>query len=203
MKTDGYLTYDVFNFFIRLTKELHICHVFAISSDSLFIEKVYNKAMLEGRANYTLIDDFDEETTKKFLKKHRFKKTDTAIKYFGGKPIDLIRLLSQNKDVEIFAREIINEKRRLLTDMLDELMYVQPKVEMRKKEIPVERNKVVEILEKFKDKEKIEDIKISRAEKIYLVGRNILFVDPGRNIIKPQSRTILVAIREILKEMKQ
>ena len=27
--------------FIRLTKELHLCHVFAVSSDSLFIENVY------------------------------------------------------------------------------------------------------------------------------------------------------------------
>ncbi|NCN65522.1 MAG: hypothetical protein GW910_05640 [Candidatus Altiarchaeum hamiconexum] len=34
------------------------------------------------------------------------------------------------------------------------------------------------LLEKFKDNEEIEDIKISRAERIYLVKRNILFIDP-------------------------
>jgi len=67
IKIDGFLIYDVFNFFIRLTKELHICHVFALSSDSLFIERVYAEAMLQGRANYILVDDFDEQTTKRYL----------------------------------------------------------------------------------------------------------------------------------------
>jgi len=39
LKIDGLLMYKLFNFFIRLTKELHLCHIFAVSSDSLFIEK--------------------------------------------------------------------------------------------------------------------------------------------------------------------
>jgi AAA+ ATPase superfamily predicted ATPase len=30
--------YELFNLFVRLTKELHSCHVFAITSDSLFTE---------------------------------------------------------------------------------------------------------------------------------------------------------------------
>jgi len=34
LKIDGMLMYKLFNFFIRLTKELHLCHVFAVSSDS-------------------------------------------------------------------------------------------------------------------------------------------------------------------------
>jgi len=71
VKTDGYLIYDVFNFFVRLTKELHLCHVFALSSDSLFIEKVYHEAILKERCQYVLVDEFDEETTLKFLKKYK------------------------------------------------------------------------------------------------------------------------------------
>ena len=43
VKIDGLLIYELFNFFIGLTKEAHLTHVFAITSDSLFIEKVFNE----------------------------------------------------------------------------------------------------------------------------------------------------------------
>ncbi len=52
---------------MRLTKEIHLCHVFAVTSDSLFIERVFNVAMLHGRRRYIRIDDFDHETTAAFL----------------------------------------------------------------------------------------------------------------------------------------
>ncbi|MFQ6073355.1 MAG: ATP-binding protein, partial [Methanosarcinales archaeon] len=58
IKIDELLVYKLFNFFVRLTKELHIAHVFAITSDSLFIERIYSEAMLQGRCEYLLVDDF-------------------------------------------------------------------------------------------------------------------------------------------------
>jgi len=202
LEINGKAIYKLFNFFIRLTKELHICHVFALSSDSLFIERVYAEAMLEGRTNYLLVDDFDKETARKFLEKYNFGDTDIAIQYFGGKPGDLIKLLAQNKDITIFMKETTDEKKRFLIDMLDELLYVKPKIEIGKEKIPVERHKIIDVLKKFKDKEETEDVEISRPEKIYLVNRNILFVNSKSGIIKPQSKIILTAIREILKEIK-
>ncbi|MDI6729960.1 MAG: ATP-binding protein [Candidatus Altarchaeum sp.] len=204
VKTDDYLIYDIFNFFIRLTKELHICHVFALSSDSLFIEKVYNEAMLQGRANYILVDDFDEETTNKFLEKYNFKETNTAIKYFGGKPGDLTKLLTQNKDIETIVKENLDEKKHFLTDMLDELLYIKPKIEMggEKEKISVERDRIIGALKEFKDNEEIKDTKISRAEKIYLVKKNMLFVNSKKGTIKPQSKIDLLAIRDVLKEIE-
>ncbi len=202
LEINGKLIYKLFNFFIGLTKELHICHVFALSSDSLFIERVYAEAMLEGRTNYLLVDDFDKETARKFLEKYNFGDTDIAIQYFGGKPGDLIKLLAQNKDITIFMKETTDEKKRFLIDMLDELLYVKPKIEIGKEKIPVERHKIIDVLKKFKDKEETEDVEISRPEKIYLVNRNILFVNSKSGIIKPQSKIILTAIREILKEIK-
>ncbi len=203
LEINGKLIYKLFNFFIRLTKELHICHVFTLSSDSLFIERVYNEAMLEGRANYILVDDFDEQTTKKFLEKYKFKEINTAIKYFGGKPGDLTKLLTQKKDIETIVQESQDEKKHFLSDMLDELLYINPKIEMgkEKEKIPVERNKIIDALKEFKDNEEIADTKISRAEKIYLVKKNMLFVNSKKGTIKPQSRIDLIAIREILKEI--
>jgi len=204
IEIDGKLIYKVFNFFISLTKELHICHVFALSSDSLFIEKVYSEAMLQGRANYVLVDDFDEETAKKFLEKYKFKEIDKSVKYFGGKPGDLMRIITQkNKNIDVIVKETLGEKKYFLRNILDELLYIKPKINIGEEEISVERDKVIEILKRFNDSEKIEDTKMPIAEKIFLIRKNILFINPNEGTIKPQSMIDLIAIREILKEMKK
>ncbi len=98
---DQFTIFSLFKFFIHLTKELHLCHVFILSSDILFIKKIYDIARLQGRADYILIDDFDEDTAGKFLKKYKF--TGEEVKYvvdnFGGKPGYLMNRLMQ-KDLK-------------------------------------------------------------------------------------------------------
>jgi AAA+ ATPase superfamily predicted ATPase len=49
LKIDNYLIYELFSLFIRLTKELHCCHAFAVTSNSSFIERVYSEAILRER----------------------------------------------------------------------------------------------------------------------------------------------------------
>ena len=62
-----YLLKELFQFLVSLTKEQHLCHVFCLSSDSLFIEYVYNTGELKDRADYILVDDFDKETALRFI----------------------------------------------------------------------------------------------------------------------------------------
>lgn len=95
-----------FNFFIRLTKELHLAQVFAITSDSLFIERVYSEAMLQGRCRYLLVDDFDEETTTAFLEGHGFTDDEKAKawEYCGGKPVYLLELIRADDRVREIER---------------------------------------------------------------------------------------------------
>ncbi len=205
LEIDGKLIYKLFNFFIHLTKELHICHVFTLSSDSLFIEMVYAEAMLQGRCKYILFDDFDEQTTKKFLEKYNLTEEEQELvwHYFGGKPSYLLyAVLSKrgNKNIKDTINEKIKENVKYLEDMFDELLYTSPKVKIRGEENIVNREKLMELLKKFTEHEKIEDKGISRAEKIYVINKNILFLDTKKGIIKPQSKLDLLAIREILKE---
>ena len=47
MKINGYLIYELFNYFVSLTKHKHLCHILCLSSDSLFIEQVYNKGSVQ------------------------------------------------------------------------------------------------------------------------------------------------------------
>ncbi|MFA4646053.1 ATP-binding protein [Pyrococcus kukulkanii] len=88
LNVNGPVIYELFNFFVHITKEAHLAHVFVVTSDSLFIEEVYNEAMLQGRSDYLLVDDFDESTTLEFLTSHGLekRKAKLALEYFGGKP---------------------------------------------------------------------------------------------------------------------
>ncbi|MEA1863846.1 MAG: ATP-binding protein [Euryarchaeota archaeon] len=79
VKVNGSLIYELFNFFIDLTEEKHLAHVFVATSDSLFMECVYSEAMLEGRCRYLLVDDFDCRTATAFLEGHGFTKDETAL----------------------------------------------------------------------------------------------------------------------------
>ena len=207
VKVNGLLIYEVFNFFIRLTKEKHLCHVFAISSDSLFIETVYADAKLSGRCRYLLVDDFDKETAKKFLGKYGFsvKEQNIAYNYFGGKPLDLSNLvsLSGGSNIKKIADDGISERMYHLRDMLDKLLYVKINISSDGENIPVKREKLIEVMRMFEDTGEIKDINISRAEKRYLINENILFIDPIGNIIKPQSKLDLVAIRGVLDEVEK
>jgi len=105
IRIDDLLIYKLFNLFIRLTKELHCYHVFAVTPDSLFIERIYTEAMLHGRYRYLLVDDFDYETTEGFLKKYGFGDEEIKLtwEYFGGKPIYLIEAIRNKNRLKEFC----------------------------------------------------------------------------------------------------
>jgi AAA+ ATPase superfamily predicted ATPase len=174
-------------------KELHLCHVFAISSDSLFIERVYSEAMLHGRCEYVLVDDFDYETTVEFLRKYGFAEDEINLVwgYFGGKPVYLIRAVRAEKTGENIHEVVdtfFNMRLSQIKDAIYELEETNNKLFER----------VVELFRKFKDKEVIRYKRLGREIK-FCVEKNIMFVEPIRRTIKPQSRLDLLAMREIVK----
>jgi len=197
LKVNGHLIYKLFNFFIRLTKELHICHVFCLSSDSLFIEKIYNEAMLQGRANFVLVDDFDEETTKKFLEKYKFSKEEQEIVWnnIGGKPgylIDIINAKFMKKDIN----KAIQQTLKIRKGQIEEIVYFL------KDENEDMFKGCMNVLEKFINEDNFDYLNVTKYIR-FLVEKNIIFVNSAEKNIKPQSKIDLIAIREILKEMKK
>ena len=193
LKINGLLIYKLFNFFIRLTKELHLVHIFAISSDSLFIEDVHSEAMLEGRCRYLLVDDFDRETTMDFLNKYGFSNEEKELTwdYCGGKPVCLVELANakiNKKDVESEAKKFLKIRTSQILSIFDEIAL--GKVEYSEKAL----------IDEFKNFEKEELVQYDKVnkEKIFLVERNVLFIDPTQRTIKPQLRLNLLAIREVV-----
>ena len=190
LKIDGSLMYKLFNFFIRLTKELHLCHIFAVSSDSLFIENIYSEAMLEGRCRYLLVDDFDEQTTIAFLEEHGFDDSEKEIawKYCGGKPICIVELVNTKDDRKTKAKKML----KIRKGQIEEIVY---SLEARDKKM---FDAVMRLLLEFVDKKKV-GYKYLSEEIKFLVGKNIIFVDSVDKELRSQSKMNLYAIREVIK----
>ncbi len=204
VRVNTYLIYELFNFFIRLTKELHLAHVFAITSDSLFIERIYSDAMLHERCRYLLVDDFDYETSIKFLDKYGFSAYEKEVAWncCGGKPVSLVELVNcedreeRARGMFVFRTGEIETRLKLVKELGDEITIGSRRCE-------VHYDKLVEVLNMFVSRDEIGMNEVDEVSKRYLVRENILFVDPLRKLMKPQSRTTLLAIREVVKNLSK
>ena len=194
-----YLLKELFQFLVSLTKEQHLCHVFCLSSDSLFIEYIYNTGELKDRADYILVDDFDKKTALRFIDflsknilNKKLSKDDKELiySYVGGKPILIVKVIKKLRYNGL--EEILDE---LLRDEIQKLKYFLEDVEEENKEF---YNKVVDALRLFKEAYEVEDIKINKKIREFLVKKNILFLNPQKGILKPQSYLIWNAIKRTL-----
>ncbi|MBC2699620.1 MAG: AAA family ATPase [ANME-2 cluster archaeon] len=198
IKINELLMYKLFNFFIRLTKELHLCHIFAVSSDSLFIEQVYSEAMLSGRCRYLLVDDFDKDTTMGFLENYEFseKEKELAWNYCGGKPVYLVEL-TRVEDVEKMVAKMLKVRMSQISELLNSLLAYGEEIEFRGELHEVVYDNLVEELSKLKENVNHAYGHIT-PEISYLVRNNIIFVDPSENMMRAQSRLDLLAVREVI-----
>ena len=111
---ERYLLDEIFNLFIGLTKETHLCHVICATSDSYFMEQIYNSASMSKTCTYYLIDHLGKEDTCKWLKKYpkRFP-TEKDIQYvwdhLGGSPWELWQVIEDVKHGESIEEAV--EKR--------------------------------------------------------------------------------------------
>ena len=182
LKLDGPLIYRLFNFFVRLTKETHLSHVFVVTSDSLFIEKVYSEAMLQGRADYFLVDDFSRETALAFLRAQGFGQEEAELvwDYFGGKPVYLVEAIKHGDEL----KEWCERNLRLRVQSINTLVYG--------------KKSLISLLKEFRNKDEIPfDGRVSKAL-VELVKANVLFVDPLNGVVRPQGRLELLAVRKVL-----
>ncbi|CAB3287590.1 ATPase_2 domain-containing protein [Methanocaldococcus lauensis] len=195
---DRLLLWSLFQFLVTLTKVQHLCYVFCISSDSLFIEYVYNAGELEGRAKYILVDDFDKDTALKFIDflseinniKLTNEERELIYSYVGGKPKDIKYVIEESKFKDL--REILNE---MLKIEVSKLKYFLEDVKEDNEEFYKE---VVKALSLFKENYIIEDIKIPKKIREFLIKKNILFLNPIDGNLKPQSFLVWNAIKRVL-----
>ncbi|MDQ7033194.1 MAG: ATP-binding protein, partial [Desulfonauticus sp.] len=121
---------EFLNFCVRLTKETHLCHVILLSSNTIFIDRIYNDAKLKVTSEFYKIDHLDYATVKEWLLGKdlgfSFKDIDLIWDYLGG-CIPLIQKLFRKRiyfdslqqylenEVKLAESEIIDLMRRFLT----------------------------------------------------------------------------------------
>jgi AAA+ ATPase superfamily predicted ATPase len=174
----------------------------------LFIEKVYNEAMLEGRCKYLLVDDFDKGISLNFmdfLAKERDIKLSNEDKeliysYVGGKPMDINYVIEECKfkDLKEILNYLLKEETSKLNMFLEILKYSEPEIEINSKTIKINREDVTNALKLFKDNYEIPKKEIPMPVSIYLIKNNILFLNPIEETLKPQSFLVWNAIKNII-----
>ncbi|ASJ17244.1 hypothetical protein A3L04_09280 [Thermococcus chitonophagus] len=186
LRVNGPLIYELFNFFIHLTKELHLAHVIVSTSDGLFLSNVYTNASLYGRAKYFLVDDFDDETALAFLLSNGLteKEAQIAVEYFGGKPVYLVETINERRagrSVEEYCREQFMVRLHQMKPLVKKLKDPSILIDISEREV-------------LEYDELTEDISM-------LARENVVFIDPVRGVIRPQGRLELNVIRFISKNL--
>ena len=110
--------------------------------------------------------------------------------YVGGKAKDIKYIVEESKFKDL--RGVLEE---LLGDEVQKLKYFLEDVEEEGEKFYKE---IISALRIFKENYEIEDTKIPKKIRVFLVKKNILFLNPQKGILKPQSFLIWNAIKRLL-----
>ncbi len=125
---------------------------------------------------------------------------DLIYNYVGGKPI-LIEVVIDSlryEKLENILDQMLKEEIQKLRHFLKDLDYIKPKVNIGDEFIEINKEDIIEALRLFKDNYEISDDKIPKPVYVYLVKRNILFLNPIEGTLKPQSYLVWNAIKRML-----
>jgi len=90
---------EFLNFCVSLTKEQHLSHVVILTSNTIFLEKIYNNAKMKKTSIFKLIEHLKYEEIKEWLEGKNFKSYEIKLiyDYLGGMVFDIKKLLDEYK----------------------------------------------------------------------------------------------------------
>ena len=114
---------EFLNFCIRLTKETHLCHVVILTSNTVFIERIYNDARMKETSKFKKIDHLSKDKVVDWLKLEGFdeKSIELVWEYFGGnigRILEAIGIYKTGKNLKEFLEE---QKWLAYTEIVDYL----------------------------------------------------------------------------------
>ena len=121
---ERYLIDQLFNLFIELTKVKHLAHIILSTSDSYFIEEIYNSAKLAKTSEFFLVDHFTDKTTEKWLKNLQFTDEEIgAVKdYIGGSPWEINQIINKVKieksDINQLCLNFVKEEQNKISNFI-------------------------------------------------------------------------------------
>ena len=181
---------ELFNFFVRLTKVLHLSHVIVMSSDTFFIEEVYIDSTLKNTSRYYLVDYFDDDTAYNILvnKGIEERAAKEIVDKAGGVPWILEEVIESEEPLQVLE-ELRKESKAKILGYLDEKRIKGEDIEITFKVFEkVLENKALEAQEEL--------LELRR-----LFEREILFYDPINRVVKFQTRLDELTAKELLKRV--
>lgn len=120
---ERHLIDELLNLFIRLTKVRHLGHVVLLTSDSYFIEELYNNAKLKKTMELFLVEHLPFEAVHTWLSGAGFSEADIAFVWekLGGCAWELRQLLQkieQQVPLEDAVQHFIADERAKLADFM-------------------------------------------------------------------------------------
>ncbi|HIP43784.1 MAG TPA: hypothetical protein EYG93_00405 [Sulfurospirillum arcachonense] len=115
---------EFLNFCVRLTKELHLAHVVILSSNTIFIDRIYNDAKLKATSRFKKIDHLNKKDIFEYLDyKNKIDRQDYEIvwDYLGG-CIPLVQRLINEIDSEGLVKEYLENEVELALSEIIEIM---------------------------------------------------------------------------------
>ena len=173
---------ELFNFFVRLTKVLHLAHVIVMTSDTFFIEQVYTDSTLKNTSRFYLVDFFDDETAREILISEGISERDAlyVIDHIGGVPWMMEEII-ESKDYMEVLEELYNQS---ISRIFEAIRGREDLKGLLKKALSGENLYYLE-----EGYEKVKE----------LVDKEILFMDPIKREIRFHTKLDEMAAKEVLK----
>ena len=211
---------ELFNFFVSITKESHLCHVIISGSDGYFIEKVYNDSKLKKTSIFMEVDYLTKKDVGYWLDNlekesaiTRFVLTDSQKKRiwesFGGSCWEISTFLGDlfhvvdnakisNKNFESALKKKLVTVRSMFVEYA--LLYKQ------KIKLFIIMNKSFQLkgyftfsdLEELINKE-LYTIDSLKEELNELVRKNFLYYDPTQALYNPQGQSMKTGLEMFVK----
>jgi len=114
---------EFLNFCVRLTKELHLCHVVILTSNTVFIERLYNDARLKLSGEFKKVGHLRKGQVKEWLSLEGLKEQEIEVvwEYLGGCIPLILRMLNYYKKGRDLKEYLEEQKKLAYSEIVDYL----------------------------------------------------------------------------------
>jgi len=198
---------EFLNFCVRLTKEIHLSHVVILTSNTIFLNRIYNDSKLKETSDFKLISHPKESVAVQLLNDLGYdnKKIELILEYYGtifSRLIKVYQYIKPNEDIDKLKEYLEAEK-------LDAYMQITEILVNRKKyNLPQNRKEIfIEIANEiikngfydYKSKDLDTQERVIEIIEVFC-EKEIFFFDPQTGIVTPNSRIYLKAMEDIIKK---
>ena len=184
---------EFLNFCVRLTKETHLAHVVILSSNTIFIDQIYNDAKLKVTSEFKKIDHLNKETIFEYLEHKGIEEKELIWDYLGG-CISLIQRYIRNVEYYGGSMEYLSYAVKLARSEIVEIL----KREMSSKQKEIFKDIIGVILDKDFYESKEDETK-EYLEVIDLMSeKEIFFYDPIEQIITENNKLYKKAFEKLV-----